>query len=72
MIICIHSHLSLLLCWSSIKLYPQHPEGDRLLFGKRVLDRLVRDTELAVVGLNSVNEAKGDQDHQDETPVLDV
>lgn len=52
--------------------YQQHPDGDCLLFGKWVLDRLVRDTELAVVGLNLVNEDKGDQDHQDETPVLDI
>lgn len=70
----IHNHIfitSVFLC-SVVVSYPQHPGGDCLLLGKWVLDRLVRDTELAVVGFNLVNKAKPDQDYQDQTPVLEI
>lgn len=52
--------------------YKGHPDGNGFLLGKGVLDGDVLDRELAVVGFEGVDVSEGDEDDDDEGPVLSV
>jgi hypothetical protein len=52
--------------------YQEEPDRDSFLFGKGMLNSLVRDGELAMEGFELVDDSEGDEDDGDHDPVLGI